>query len=380
MKLRVDTSPTVNSYLRFNVSGVSGSATSVTLKIFATSALSAGFEVHALADDTWVESTITSANAPVPGALLATSGAAVANSYVTVTLPPSAVSGNGDVNFVLVGRSTTALAMASRETATPPQLVVTSGGGGGDVTPPSVPTGVNGTPVGSTEIDLSWTASTDNVGGSGVAGYNVYRGGSKVNSSLVTTTNYRRYRAVAVDAVQLHGHGRRQPDQRVGAVVAAQAGDDRIGRWWWRWDVQPDCRFLRRASVPSTNFGSNVKLRVDTSPIVNSYLRFDVSGLTGTVTAVTLKIYATSGLVGWVRGACARRRHVGRVDDHVRKRSRARCAPGDVRCCGRQQLRHGHAAGQCGDRQRPRELRPGWAAARRHLRSRAANRGTRRSS
>ena len=32
--------------------------------------------------------------------------------------------------------------------------------------------------------------STDDVGGSGVAGYNVYRGGSKVNSALITTTSY----------------------------------------------------------------------------------------------------------------------------------------------------------------------------------------------
>jgi hypothetical protein len=62
--------------------------------------------------------------------------------------------------------------------------------GGGDVTPPSVPTGVNGTPVGTTEIDLTWNASTDNAGGSGVAGYNVFRGGSKVNVGLVTSTNY----------------------------------------------------------------------------------------------------------------------------------------------------------------------------------------------
>ena len=126
VKLRVDTSPIVNSYLRFDVSGLSGSVTGVTLKIYATSALSAGFEVHALADDTWVESTITSANAPAAGALLATSPAAVANSYVTVTLPLSAVTGNGHVDFVLVGRSTTALALASRESATPPQLVVTT--------------------------------------------------------------------------------------------------------------------------------------------------------------------------------------------------------------------------------------------------------------
>jgi hypothetical protein len=50
-----------------------------------------------------------------------------------------------------------------------------SGAGGGDVTPPSTP----GTPaaagVTATGATLSWAASTDNTGGSGLAGYNVYR-------------------------------------------------------------------------------------------------------------------------------------------------------------------------------------------------------------
>jgi len=298
VKLRVDTSPTVNSYLRFNVTGVSGSVTGVTLKVYATSNLSAGFEVHALANDTWGETTITSANAPAAGALLQTSGAAVANSYVTVTLPPSAVSGNGDVNFVLVGRSSTALAMASRETATPPQLIVTSGGGGGgDTTPPSVPTNVNGTPVGSSEVDLTWTGSTDDAGGSGVAGYNVYRDGTKVNSSLVTGTSFNdtglqastQY-SYTVSAVDNQGNESAQSTPPT-PVTTGSGGGGGGGTF------NPIADSYVDSGSPSTNYGSNVKLRVDTSPtVVNSYLRFDVTGLSGSVTGVTFKIYATSNL------------------------------------------------------------------------------------
>ncbi len=298
VKLRVDASPTVNSYLRFDVSGVSGSVTGVTLKVFATSNLSAGFEVHALSDDSWGESTITSANAPAAGALLQTSGAATANGYVTVMLPASAVSGNGHVDFVLVGRSTTALALASRESANPPQLVVTSsGGGGGDVTPPSVPTGVNGAPVGSSEVDLSWSASTDNVGGSGVAGYNVYRDGSKVNVGLVSSTNYAdtglspstQY-GYTVSAVDNQGNesARSSPVKQV--TTGSGGGGGGGGTFGPIADSYVD------GNSPSTNFGSNVKLRVDASPTVNSYLRFDVSGVSGSVTGVTLKVFATSNL------------------------------------------------------------------------------------
>ncbi|MGN6799153.1 MAG: CBM96 family carbohydrate-binding protein [Gaiellaceae bacterium] len=301
-KLRVDTSPIVNSYLRFPVTGVSGSVTAVTLKVYATSALAAGFEVHALANDTGGESSITSANAPAAGALLVTSPAAVANSYVTVTLPASAVSGNGDVNFVLVGRSTTALALSSRESANKPQLIVTSGGGGGgggDTTPPSVPTNVNGTPVGSSEVDLTWTASTDNSGGSGVAGYNVFRDGTKVNSSLVTSTNYADtglsastqygYTVSAVDNATNQSAQSSPPKQ-----VTTGSGGGGGGGGGGTFDPIADSYV--DASVPSTNFGTNQKLRVDTSPIVNSYLRFNVTGLSGSATTVTLKIYATSAL------------------------------------------------------------------------------------
>jgi chitodextrinase len=51
--------------------------------------------------------------------------------------------------------------------------------GGGDVTAPTTPTGLAaGTPT-ATSVPLTWTASSD-VGGSGVAGYEVYRGSTLV--------------------------------------------------------------------------------------------------------------------------------------------------------------------------------------------------------
>jgi hypothetical protein len=62
---------------------------------------------------------------------------------------------------------------------------ISSGGGGGgssgDYSPPSVPQNLTATAVSSSEIDLTWTASTDNVG---VTGYRLYR-----NSSLLTSTS-----------------------------------------------------------------------------------------------------------------------------------------------------------------------------------------------
>ncbi|MEE7560728.1 chitinase, partial [Xanthomonas sp. Kuri4-2] len=48
--------------------------------------------------------------------------------------------------------------------------------------PPSVPTGLAASARASQAITLAWNASTDNAGGSGVAGYDVYRNGNLVGS------------------------------------------------------------------------------------------------------------------------------------------------------------------------------------------------------
>lgn len=64
-------------------------------------------------------------------------------------------------------------------------ITVTSGPA--DTTPPSVPTGLNSPAQTSNSVSLSWNASTDNAGGSGVAGYDVYRNGSLVGSPTATS-------------------------------------------------------------------------------------------------------------------------------------------------------------------------------------------------
>lgn len=53
-----------------------------------------------------------------------------------------------------------------------------------DTTPPSVPIGLIATPVSASQINLAWTASTDNVG---VAGYTIYRNGSSIGSTAATS-------------------------------------------------------------------------------------------------------------------------------------------------------------------------------------------------
>ena len=54
----------------------------------------------------------------------------------------------------------------------------------GDITPPTVPANLTGSALSTTQIRLSWTASTD--AGIGVAGYYVYRDGATIPTATVS--------------------------------------------------------------------------------------------------------------------------------------------------------------------------------------------------
>lgn len=75
-----------------------------------------------------------------------------------------------------------------------------------DTIAPTTPTGLTATTISSTRINLSWSASSDS-GGSGLAGYRIYRNGSQINTSatrsysdttLSPSTTYS-YRVAAYD-------------------------------------------------------------------------------------------------------------------------------------------------------------------------------------
>src|SRR3954451_6915038 len=50
------------------------------------------------------------------------------------------------------------------------------------------------------------------------------------------------------------------------------------------------------ASLPNTTYGSNAKLRTDGSPVVRSYLRFDVQNWVPGSSTATLRLMPTSSL------------------------------------------------------------------------------------
>ena len=125
-----------------------------------------------------------------------------------------------------------------------------------DTTPPSTPTSLNATAASQSQINLTWTASTDNVG---VAGYQVFRGGVQVattttnsynDTGLLPTTGYT-YTVTAFDAA--------------GNISATSSPSSAT--------TQSGIAFSATASPPLQNFGystesvtySNVNIGVATS-------------------------------------------------------------------------------------------------------------------
>ncbi len=123
-QLRVDGSPLVYSFLKFDLSAVPGTITGLTLNVYATSSSGAGYAVRSVADNSWSESTLSWNNAPPIGASDAgQSGAFAANTLTTVNVSGLS-NGNGMLSMAMIGINSTAIAFSSREGTVKPQLVV----------------------------------------------------------------------------------------------------------------------------------------------------------------------------------------------------------------------------------------------------------------
>ena len=125
--LRADGSPEVLSYLRFDLSSLSGTIANATLRVFANSALSGGIQARGVADTTWGEMSVTYLNRPPVGPVVATSSAIPAGTWVELDV--TSVVGPGLRSLAITTASSTAISLASRESANRPELVITVDGG-----------------------------------------------------------------------------------------------------------------------------------------------------------------------------------------------------------------------------------------------------------
>ncbi len=124
-------SPDYHSYLKFNVSGLSGPAHSAKLRLYVTDDGPDGGAIYSVSTNyagtstPWTESGLTWNNAPpLSGTPLSKVGAVSLNTWVEFDVTP-AVTGNGTFSFGMSSGSTNSVIYASKEVAgSQPVLVV----------------------------------------------------------------------------------------------------------------------------------------------------------------------------------------------------------------------------------------------------------------
>lgn len=109
-------------YLRFEVTGVSGPVTNALLRILVKSATEDGPEIYTTSTS-WEESGITWENRPAPAGAPLRDLDAVGTGWQELDLG-AALTGDGEIAFVLVPTSSDGLTFSSRETTDGPQLLL----------------------------------------------------------------------------------------------------------------------------------------------------------------------------------------------------------------------------------------------------------------
>ena len=162
-----------------------------------------------------------------------------------------------------------------------------------DTQAPTAPGSLAATAASPTRVNLSWTASTDNVG---VTTYEVYRNGlllagpgnvtSYADTTTVASTAYQ-YTVKAVDAA-----GNRSSASNTVNVTTPATGPVTPGSKTF----SPSADARVQEANPTTNYGTGQYLRTiggANDLDMESYLKFDVSGLGGPVKTAVLRMVPT---------------------------------------------------------------------------------------
>lgn len=286
--LRVDASPEIRSYLRFNVQGLNGTVTRARLRVYANSASSQGWQARSVSDNTWGENTINYSNAPPVGSVLGSSGAVSTNTWAIVDVT-AYVTGNGSFDLALTTTGSTALSLSSRQSgANAPQLIIETQGSATATptltatatrTATSTPTDTSNatfTPT-STLVIADTATPTGTATPTPVASPTATSSGPPIDTPTATST-----------ATPTRISTSTSTATRTPTATSTNTGEPIT------FTFIPAADSYVNSGSPTTNYGTATTFRVDGSPILNSYLRFNVQGLNGTIRKATLRIFANS--------------------------------------------------------------------------------------
>ena len=264
------------SFLKFAVSGASGSILSAKLWLFVTDPSPTGGDVYYVGN-TWTETGITWTNAPaLTGAPIAQVGNAANGAWVSVDVTP-VVSGNGTYAFGISSLSTNSVIYSSREGANPPVLVVDVGGQPvlpsiSGFTPPSGPVGTQVTITGA-----NFTGTTD------VQFNNAHAMSFTVDSATQIRTVVPSGATSGPIAVK----------NAAGTALSAASFTVATGAPLESHFAPSDDAHVQTGSLTS-NYGGISTLRAKhSSTDYKFYLKFAVSGLAGPVQSAKLRLFVT---------------------------------------------------------------------------------------
>jgi hypothetical protein len=297
--LKNNTSPDTRAYLKFNLSGIAGTITKATFRAFTQTSSGSGYELHSVADNSWVEPGLTYSNRPAVGGTIGTAVNFIGNTWTTVDAS-TYVKSAATYSFEMNGTSTSLKQYSSKEGANPPQLVV-------QYTPVAAPgsiTGVAGdgqsatvgtafaTKLAAKVLDASsqpvaGVTVTFSVPGSGASA--AFAGGSSTATAttgadgvatapqLVANATAGSYQATATTAGLAT-----QVSYSLTNTLAAPPGNPTAV------DVADS---YARFDQPTVNFGTLTTLVGRTSPEIDSYVKFNVSGLSGAPLRAVLRLW-----------------------------------------------------------------------------------------
>jgi PKD repeat protein len=279
-------SDTYRTYLKFDVTGLSGPATSAKLRLFVTDESPDGGSVFKVGNG-WTETGLTWANAPaIAGSSLGSAGATANGTWAEVDVTP-AVTGNGELSFAVTTTSSNSSYYTSREgTANRPQLVI-----GGGTPPPTGPTAdFSATPTTGTaplKVDFS-DAST----GSPTAWLWDFDDDGTIDSTERNPSFT--YTSPGTYTVRLAVADGTASDEEVktGYVTVGSGGPPPGTQTF-----APVADAQVKNTSPSKNYGTLTSLRLrnggTSSDTYRSYLKFDVSGLGGPAASAKLRLFVT---------------------------------------------------------------------------------------
>jgi acid phosphatase type 7 len=156
-----------------------------------------------------------------------------------------------------------------------------------DTTKPTTPQNLSATAVSASQVNLSWTASSDDVG---VNGYKVFRGSTQVGTTATTSysdaglqanTTYQ-YHVVAYDSAANDS----DPSSTVSATTLTPSN---------LLTFTPTADTYAASDKPSKVFGTSSRIVSDNSPIKNLFVKFSVTGVgTRQVLSAKLRLYCVN--------------------------------------------------------------------------------------